>query len=174
MHKNRDKRESSDRSQSIITAACGLILMAAVQGCATKEADYVGSEDAALKGGIPANDHGRGRPGADAAGASGAVDSDDRDGSADRDAAVDDQCETGGDVKGKSAMHAKDSAASNTGKTMSEKCHGMPRGARPEISDKGQSGMRGRGKPAADAGAPRDDQDENKDKDKDQDSDEQS
>lgn len=176
MHKNWMKPKFYQCLQRMTAVGCGLALTVAMQGCAADGAAHVDAEDEALKGGIPANSHGKGRPGAGVAGAGGAVDADDQD------ASVDDECAREAETRGKPAMPGKGKSTTGSDQAAKkQKCRGVRDRTLPAPSGKGRSGTQGNGKAAAhgkraptssDAGAAADD-DESAGEDDDQDSDEQ-
>lgn len=169
MHKSSKTLGSSSLLQAITAPAWALVLAVAVQACAEDASGGVNSQDEALKGGIPANDHGKGRPGA-VAGASGAADSDDQD------ASTGDDCLPDTDGKGKAAKDNGKPATDKTDPTaMKDKARGDNQG-QSAMGGKGQAGTGGKDKAAAKGASDAADGDDSADEaadDQDADSDEQ-
>jgi hypothetical protein len=92
-------------------SSLAFVLAVVVQGCGGSEIPAVDGEDAALKGGIPASDNGKGHRPDGVAGSSGSGRVDDKD--AKPDAGVDDACAVR--AKGVSSMHANDKGEEKSG-----------------------------------------------------------
>jgi hypothetical protein len=154
-------------------SSLALVLAVAVQGCGGSDIPALDSEDAALKGGIPASENGRGRRLDGVAGANGSGSVDDADDNVD--AGVMDRCAPR--AKGASSMHANNQAKEKSGmadtaaKGRSGECHGAKGGGaavgKGMAEERGKSGDKASG---ADAAADADDdadedqaQDENSD-----------
>jgi hypothetical protein len=125
------------------------VLTIAGQGCGGSDIPAVDGEDAALKGGIPASENGKGRRPDGVAGANGSGSVDDEDQSVD--AGVNDACAPR--AKGASSMRANDKAADKAkeksgvtdtdAKGKSGECHGGKAGG--TGADKGTPAERGKG-----------------------------